>query len=177
MKGEFEARIVLRKLPLSRRSKNALQHLERYDAVLFTSKHAEEFFRKEIRRAAPLRIIRAGARNDLLKRDLKGKRALFPRSALAPADIVRQLRAQGAVVRVILLYTASGAVLLKREKKMLLDGTVKRLYFKSPSGIQGFLRQFRGQQRRRVLSIPARCIGATTAAAARNAGFKKVFIR
>jgi len=179
MKGEFEVRIILEQLPLSRTSVEALRTSDRYDAIVFTSNHARAFFMQELRRrrfALPKRsrIIQVGPRADLLKFDLKNKRVLFPRSAIAPFDVVRALRTRGATVRVIPLYTAKGAPLSQAQKNKLLQGKVKQLYFKSPSGVRGFLGQFRGKGREVVRSIAARCIGATTARAARDAGMKKV---
>jgi uroporphyrinogen-III synthase len=179
MKGEFEVRVALERLPLSRSSAKALRHLERYDTLVFTSKNAEAFFKKELRRKVPahLRVIRVGPRNDLLKFDFKGTHILFPRSELAPSDIVRKLRRKGAVVRVVLLYVPKVAPLSRSQREQLSSGATEQLYFKSPSGIHGLLRQFRGVRRAAILSIRARCIGETTAAAARKAGFKRVFIR
>jgi uroporphyrinogen-III synthase len=181
MKGGFEVRVVLKRLPLSRASVAALKHLDRYDAILFTSKNARRFFMQELRRrrfAPPRsRIIHVGPRRDLMKFHINGKRVLFPRSAIAPSDIVRALRARDTIVRVIPFYTTKGAPLSRAQKDRLLQGKVKRLYFKSPSGIRGLLAQFRGRDREAIRSIPARCIGATTAVAAREAGFKRVFIR
>jgi uroporphyrinogen-III synthase len=179
MKGELEVRVALERLPLSRASVRTLQHLDRYDAVIFTSKNATNFFIQEIRRhrQKPPRIIQVGPRGDLLKVDLRGQRVLFPRSAIAPFDIVRKLRARGTVVRVVALYTAKGVPLSGSQKKRLLNGDIRQLYFKSPSGVQGFVRQFRGKDRVTIFSISARCIGRTTATAARKAGFRKVFIR
>jgi uroporphyrinogen-III synthase len=181
MRGEFEVRVVVKPLPLSRAAVNALQHLERYDVLIFTSKRARAFFEQELqKRGISLprdRVIQVGPRNDLLKKALTGKRILFPRSAIAPSDVIRKLRAIRSIVHVIPLYTAEGKPLSHAEKKRLQQGSVRQLYFKSPSGIHGLIRQFRGSVRTRMLSIPARCIGETTAAAARKAGFKKVFIR
>ena len=108
--------------------------------------------------------------------DLKGKRILFPRSVLAPFDIVRKLRAKGTIVRAFALYTTYGAPLSAAEKKRILGGRIQRLYFKSPSGIHGFLRQFRAGERQRVLALPVRCIGETTAKAARATGFRRVSV-
>lgn len=180
MKGEFGAGITLRRIPLSRASVDALRHIDRYDSVVCTSKHAVSFFEEELRRrrfAPPRsRIVRVGPRNDLLKLDFKGKRILFPRSSLAPFDVVRALRRKGAVVRVIPLYEPKGVPLSRAQKANLLNGTTKQLYFKSPSGIHSLLKQYRGPHRNMVLALPARCIGATTAQAARKAGFKRVFI-
>jgi uroporphyrinogen-III synthase len=181
MKGEFEVRVIVKRLPLSPASVNALRRLDRYDAIIFTSKHARAFFVQELQRrniSLPRdRVIQVGPRNDLLKKALKGKRILFPRSALAPSDVIRKLRALRSTVHVIPLYTAEGKPLSRVEKKRLQERAIEQLYFKSPSGIRGLLRQFRGAAREHILSIPARCIGETTAAAARKAGFKKVFIR
>jgi uroporphyrinogen-III synthase len=181
MKGELEVRVVVKRLPLSPTSVGALRHLERYDVIVFTSKYARAFFEQELqRRGISLprdRVIQVGPRNDLLKKALKGKRILFPRSALAPPEIIRKLRAMRSIVHVIPLYTAEGKPLSSVEKKRLQQGSIEQLYFKSPSGISGFLSQFRGRERTAVLSIPARCIGETTASAARKSGFKKVFIR
>jgi uroporphyrinogen-III synthase len=179
MKGEFEVRVVVKRLPLSRVAIRALQQLERYDVIVFTSKHARIFFEQELRsRGISLprdRVIQVGPRNDLLKKALTGKRILFPRSALAPSDVIRKLRSIHSIVRVVLLYTAEGKPLSHSEKKRLQQGGIQQLYFKSPSGVHGLIRQFRGNARAHILSIPARCIGLTTARAAREAGFVKVF--
>ena len=181
MKREFEVRVIFKQLPLSRASESALQHIERYDVIIFTSKHARAFFEQELRKrgiSLPRdRVIQVGPRNDLLKKALTRKQILFPRSALAPSDVIRKLRTLRSIVRVIPLYSTSGQELSDTQKKRLREGSIEQLYFKSPSGIHGLLRQFRGQARRRILSIPARCIGETTTHAARKAGFKRVFIR
>jgi uroporphyrinogen-III synthase len=180
MKREFEVRLELKKILLSRTSISALRHLERYDAVLLTSRNAKRFFMEELRRRhlkEPRHIIQVGPRNELLTFDLKGKKLLFPRSEFAPADIVRKLRAKGATVRTVPLYTVKRARLSKQEKKLLLSGKITSLYVKSPSGVQGLLRYFRGRERAAVLTIPVRCIGETTALAARSAGFRHVSIR
>lgn len=181
MKSEFEARITLVPLPLSRASIDALRHLGRYDVIVFTSKHAQTYFEKELLRcriALPdrSRIIRVGPRNHLLKLALKGKRILFPRSGAAPFDTIRKLRKIGSRVRVIPLYLPKGVPLTSVQKANLQNGKTKQLYFKSPSGIAGLLKQCHGRLRKAALSIPARCIGDTTAQAARKAGFKRVFI-
>lgn len=179
MSKTFEANIELERLPLTTAAALALQHVDRYDLVVFTSKNAKRFFDDILRErriappsAARIRIV--GPRNDLLKLAARDKRILFPRSSVAPFDIVRKLRARGASVRALALYTTRGAVLQKIEKEKLLRGDYAALYFKSPSGVQGFLRQFTPPQRRMLQLIPARCIGPTTAKAAREAGFAKV---
>ncbi len=179
---ELTVQIAVRRLPLSGASLKALRQASQYDYVVFTSKNARTIFTQELaerRIALPRhsRIIQVGPRADLLKAKLAGKRILFPRSAVAPHDIVRRLRSKGAVVRVVPLYTTNGVPLSCREHESLLSGRIKQFYFKSPSGVLGLLWQLRGHGRQVVLATPARCIGATTAAAARKAGFKKVFIK
>ncbi|HEV3245549.1 MAG TPA: uroporphyrinogen-III synthase [Candidatus Paceibacterota bacterium] len=180
MKSEFEVRIDLKKLPLSRTSVRAMRHLDHYDAVILTSKNAKKFFMQELRQRClprPRRIIQVGPRADLLTFELKGQRILFPRSKIAPFAIVRKLRAKGVTVRVMPLYTVKGVPLSRTEKKQLLSGAIKRLYIKSPSGAEGLLRHFRGKERTVVLSIRVRCIGKTTARTARQTGFRHVSIR
>ena len=182
MARRFEARITLARLPLSPQAVRALRKLKQYDLIVFTSKNARRFFMQALReRRISLpkksRIVQVGPRTDLLKLPVKNKRILFPRSAIAPYDIVRQLRARGASVRVIPLYTARGAPLSRAKKEELLQGKIKKLYFRSPSGITGLLKQFRGSKKKTILAIPAHCIGETTARAARAAGFKKVFAK
>jgi uroporphyrinogen-III synthase len=173
------ARVIFRHLPLSSSSLAAVKNLDRYDLTVFTSKNARRFFLRELRKrgiAAPQHTVTVGPRKDLLKLPLKGKRILFPRSALAPRDIVQSMRSRGATVRVVPLYTAVGKPLTAKERLSLRGGKIKNVYFRSPSGVRGLLRQMRGEQKRRVRALPARCIGETTAAAARAAGFKKVSI-
>jgi uroporphyrinogen-III synthase len=182
MSATLEVKVTVRRLPLSRASVRALRDASHYDYVALTSKNARRLFIQTLRDLgaelpASSRIMRVGPRADLLKFPWRGKRVLFPRSALAPYDIVKRLRARGATVRPIALYTAHGVPLSPAQKKALLAGKIRQLYFRSPSGIDGFLRQFRGRDRKTVLSLPALCIGGTTAQAARKAGFGRVSIK
>lgn len=177
----LEARITVHRLSLSPVSVRALYALSRYDLIVFTSKNARECFARALReRGISLperaRIVHVGPRMDLLAIPVRNTHILFPRSALAPFDIVRRLRARGATVRVLPLYTVSSVPLSLAQKRSLARGKVRQIRFRSPSGVFGFMRQLRKNERRGVCSIPARCIGKTTARAARAAGFKNVFI-
>ena len=179
MTKRFEVQVETKRLPLSHESLQVLRNLDAYDLVIFTSKNARKFFAQELRKrriAFPHRshVIQVGPRKDLLKFPISNKRILFPRSAIAPYDIVRRLRARGAIVRVMPLYTSEGVVLSHQRKELLMRGKVCQLYFKSPSGITGLLRQLKKRERQIIQNIPALCIGKTTARAARRAGFKKV---
>ncbi|MDO8518008.1 MAG: uroporphyrinogen-III synthase [bacterium] len=182
MQKTLEIRVEVHRLPLSRASIVALRNLNRYDLVVCTSKNARKFFAVELkeRRVQPAQrttIIQVGPRRDLLKFPIDNMHILFPRSALAPYDIVRQLRARGAVVRVIPLYTTDSVPLSPPQKESLLRGEVARLAFKSPSGVHGLVGQLEKKEREVVFRIPAQCIGYTTARAAREAGFKKISIK
>ena len=182
MSATLQIKVKVLLLPLSRASIRAIHNLVRYEYVVFTSKNARKLFGQVLRelRLKPLRnyqIIQVGPRADILKFQLRGKRVLFPRSTLAPYDIVRKMRVRGTIVRTIYFYTAHGVQLSGAQRKSLIMGKVKKLYFKSPSGIDGLLRQFRGRERTIILAIPALCIGKTTAQAARRIGFKQVSVK
>lgn len=182
MSKTLEIQVAVRRLPLSRASIVALRNLNRYDLVVCTSKNARKFFmqalqecRVQLARHTP--IVQVGPRRDLLQFPIDNARILFPRSAIAPYDIVRQIRARGATVRVIPLYTTDSVPISRPQKESLLRGEVARLAFKSPSGVQGLIRQLGRKEREVVCHIKAECIGTTTARAAREAGFKKISIK
>jgi uroporphyrinogen-III synthase len=168
-------------LPLTKHALQALRSADTYDHVIFTSKNAEGIFLSKLRKLKSTvdkkMMIRVGPRKELLNLPLQGKRVLFPRSALAPFDIVRKLRKNGVVVRTVRLYTAHGKKLSSHERNALLSHKVDRLYFKSPSGIEGLLRQIPRKERQMVLKIPALCIGETTAKAARRAGWNNIQVK
>jgi uroporphyrinogen-III synthase len=178
----FDVQVITSLLSLSGGALRALHDVGAYDYVIFTSKNAERLFRKKletlhISTQQKLRVLRVGPRSDLLKLPLAGKRVLFPRSNRAPYDIVKKLRQKGVVVHTVKLYTSKGTRLTDKQRQALLTGEVDQLYFKSPSGIAGLLKQFRGKNRAKIKSIPALCIGMTTADAAKEAGWKKVSIK
>ncbi|MEK7156455.1 MAG: uroporphyrinogen-III synthase [Patescibacteria group bacterium] len=192
------------RLPLSRASSQALAHIERYDWILFTSKHAVVFFAKDMRRRRlslsqkshvaavgpetaavlraegfPVHIVpkRFTARdmvNDIP--NVKGLRILFPRSAIAPPDAIRILRKRGARVTVVPLYITTVRPLSRAEKRALLAGSYTRLIFRSPSGVRGLMRQLQSKKKHVVRTISVQCIGPTTKRAAREAGFKHITI-
>lgn len=178
----FEAKIKLRRLPLGARDIRALKNLKLFDALICTSKNAEIFFKQELRARklnipAHVKIIRVGPRKDLLKFNFKNKKILFPRSAKAPADIIKQLRARGAQVTALKLYEPLPVPLKSTERRALVSGDVKEIYFKSSSAIESVLGQLSAPEGRIIKSIAAVCIGTTTAAAARKAGFSKVKVK
>lgn len=179
--ARFKAEIRTKPRALSARDIQALRSIAAYDIVAFTSNRAKEYFDEALRRCRvripkTTTIIHVGPRKDLLRYDTRGKRVLFPRSAIAPADIVQTLRTRGAIVRVIKLYDTYAVPLTRSERASLTNGTVSSLYFKSPSAVQGLLSQLRGKVRQQTLALIAECIGETTATAARKAGFSRIRI-
>jgi uroporphyrinogen-III synthase len=174
----FEVSVEIVPLRLSPSAIRILKQADSYDRIVFTSKNAQEVFDQTLHKLRVAidskKYIRVGPREDLLKLDLCGKRILFPRSALAPFDVIRKLRARGTVVQAVALYTARGTKLSQADKKALLAGKYDTLYFKSPSGIDGFLRQFSSRERSAIKNISTICIGPTTAQAAKKAGFRKI---
>jgi uroporphyrinogen III methyltransferase / synthase len=192
---------------LSAAAKAALRELAKYDWIIFTSKHAVQFFIKalwdgRIKLPAPVKMpriaavgpgtARAAARAHLrvdvtpkrfsgtdlvvklgtMKKALSGKRILFPRSAIAPKETIEALRGQGAQVTLLPLYTVVTAKVPARLMAPVEKSAVDYVIFLSPSGINGFIKNVRNKKL--ALAIPAICIGPTSAAAARTAGFKKI---
>lgn len=179
MSKTLVVRVRTEPLPLSPANISVLRSLERYDLIAFTSKNARRIFSDWLRKQGiilpkTVHILQVGPRSDLLKFKVEGKRILFPRSSVAPYDIVHKLRKRGAVVRVVPLYTAHAIPLTRAERTVLRQGTYSVISFSSPSGVSGFLAQLNREERVIALRLPARCIGPTTARAARAAGFKNV---
>ena len=104
--------------------------------------------------------------------DVQGKRILFPRSQIAPREIIMDLRRAGALVRVVALYTSLPVILTDIQRQRLLVGWYERISFTSPSGVHSLMNQFTKPQLKRIQTIPALCIGPTTKKAAQLAGFR-----
>jgi len=202
MHNILEAKVQTTRLKLSRSDAATYTRLDSYDWILFSSKNAAQYFAEDLKKYkialsdAP-RIAAVGdVTAKVLKRngihiDALSKRAtlkdmvlslgtisnmriLFPRSAVAAKDAIVAMRKKGATVRTIALYTTTPVPLTKNQRNNLLAGKYVALHFKSPSGVCGLLKQFSAPEKRRVLSLEAECIGPTTAAAAKNAGFRSV---
>ena len=202
MSKVFQVPIQVIPLPLSTYSMQALKKADSYDWILFSSTNAVELFvRKFLNRkiCLPYRpqigavgpstaqvLKKVGFKVHIIPKkhtvehlvrslpSISDKRILFPRSILAAHDAVRTLRARGARVRTISLYTTKVLPISHKEITALTLGKYSVLAFRSPSAIEGFLKQLTRAQRTQVYEIPAQCIGPTTASGARNAGFRKV---
>ncbi len=205
MRKILEIHIQVVRENLSPRTVHILARIEKYDWIFFTSKNAVITFAQELKErqiAMPLspNIAAVGPATAQTLRRLKlsvhsipkrftshdlirsiGSIAdmciLFPRSAIANYDVVRELRARGARVSAISLYTSVVKPLPKTTLRALLTGTYTQIIFKSPSAVHGLIKQLSKKERLTVLKISAQCIGPTTARAARSVGFTRVFVK
>ena len=205
MSKELQIQVRVSRLALSPTAARVLGRLDEYDWILFTSQNAVAFFMQELRQMnmrfpKGLRIAAVGPQtagaltllgvvvhvipeqyevSHMLRDlgDVAGKRVLFPRSAIAPPFAVESLRARGASVRVLPLYTAKARVLSRTVKRAIREGHYTKLMFTSPSGVLGFMKQLNKKEKLIVREIAVCCIGPITAQAAQNAGFTVVSIK
>jgi uroporphyrinogen-III synthase len=167
--------------------------LSGYTHVVFTSSHAVDFFMRATSSPIP-RYVQVAARGDVTKEkltsygvaaknfadvtDWQSANVLLPRSQLATDELPQELRDKGAKVTTIALYLT--LYVDERDAKfeeLLAGGKVGCITFTSPSSIAGFGHRLAGSQlTQSALNLPAACIGRTTAAAAKKAGFKNILV-
>ncbi len=104
-----------------------------------------------------------------------GRHVLLVRGDLADSRLGDRLRARGAVVDEAIAYRtveapAASAAALRAALRAGLEGLV----FTSGSTVRGLLALLSPDDRKAVVVLPAFCIGPSTAAAARTAGFVAV---
>jgi uroporphyrinogen-III synthase len=107
--------------------------------------------------------------------DVKDKKVLLPRAALATPLLVELLQKKGAIVTMIPLYNT---ILSKSPNKKFIQlveqNGIAYLTFTSPSTIAGFLNGQSESIRKKVLDLPVIAIGPVTAKAAKENGFKDI---
>lgn len=106
--------------------------------------------------------------------DLTGKRVLLPRSEIARPELPAAIRAAGGIADEVVVYHTLPAQ-PDLEGLAALQSGVDWLTFTSPSTVENFVALAQGHGLE-VLSVPAACIGPTTAEAARKAGFGQVLV-
>ena len=197
--------IRIEQRPLSPSSLVALRDLAGYDYLFFTSTNAVKIFGRllkgsRIKRPRPLQVVAVGrATADACARigfkahfvpkefnvremidglvTLTGKKILFPRSAIAPQETIAALRAKGAIVKAIPLYTSVPIRTDPGSFNEMFTEKMRGIIFMSPSSVAGFAKNLRGAiLRKLVLATQVLVIGPTTAAAAKEAGFKHIII-
>ena len=105
-----------------------------------------------------------------------GDRVLLARADAAGTDLPARLRTRGAVVDEVAAYHTVEAPESARGplRSLFAAGGIGAIVFASGSAIRGLLALLGPVERRAALATPACCIGPTTAAAARDAGFIRV---
>ncbi len=102
-------------------------------------------------------------------------RVLLARADAADGTLPARLRARGAAVEEVVAYhTVEAPEAARRPLRAAFAGGVDAIVFTSGSTVRGLLALLAPAERRAALATPACCIGPTTAAAARAAGFTRV---
>jgi len=168
------------RLPLSKRSRTILRNAASYDHIIFTSPHALHFFIEAGGKLGTKTTAVGRVTGDTVKKlgQLRGKKILLPRSAIAVPDLPRLLRKQGARVTTVPLYTTRAINKHSRAlEKLLIQGRIGVFTFTSPSTVAGLSKRIKKSILvSTVLFLPAVCIGPRTARAARALGFRKVIV-
>lgn len=102
---------------------------------------------------------------------VQGSRALLPQSDLADEQAAEIMRARGAEVSAVVAYRTVIGVGGADVPAMIANGEIDALSFASPSAAQFFRRRCGAPA---ALELPALCLGARTAGAAIDAGFRCV---
>ncbi|MCY4146482.1 MAG: uroporphyrinogen-III synthase [Chloroflexi bacterium] len=103
----------------------------------------------------------------------KAARLLLPQADQADASTAQIFRERGAAVTPVIAYrtvVGSGGIDLGAQ---LAQGDVHALTFASPSAVDYLLQRC---PQPRIFALPAACIGATTAEAARRQGFDRLIV-
>lgn len=183
----------------------AIQKLDSYDGLIFTSVNGVKFFMrrlkekgKDIRELKGLRLYAIGSKTEkavnalginvdvvpesyvaesliesMGKENIKGKKFLLPRAAVAREILPDQLRAQGAVVDVAPAYqtvrpqTDTGELICR-----LKEGTIDAVTFTSSSTVTHFMGLVGADLLPQLKKIAVACIGPVTAKTAEKAGLK-----
>lgn len=181
----------------------AIQRLDSYDGLIFTSVNGVKFFMrrlkekgKDIRELKGLRLYAIGSKTEkavnalginvdvvpesfvaesliesMGKENIKGKKFLLPRAAVARETLPDQLRAQGAEVDVAPAYqtvrpqTDTGELI-----RRLKEGTIDAVTFTSSSTVTHFMGLVGTDLLPQLKKIAVACIGPVTAKTADKAG-------
>lgn len=105
-----------------------------------------------------------------------GDTVFLPRADIADGRLVTALEARGAQVDAVIAYHTDEAPESSREqlRALLAAGNLGAIVFTSGSTVRGLLALLGSAHRDLVRRTLACCIGETTAAAAREAGFERV---
>jgi len=183
----------------------AIQKLDSYDGLIFTSVNGVQFFMrrlkekgKDVRELKGLRLYAIGPKTEkavnalginvdvvpedyvaesllasMGKENIKGKRFLLPRAAVARETLPDQLRAQGATIDVAPAYQT---VRPKTDTSELIrrieEGSIHAVTFTSSSTVTHFMELIGAELKPHLTEVAIACIGPVTAKTAEKAGLK-----
>ncbi len=183
----------------------AIEKLENYDGLIFTSVNGVRFFMqrlkekgKDVRALKGLRLYAIGSKTEkevnmlgisvdgvpeefvaealvdhLVKENVKGKRFLLPRAAVARETLPDQLRERGAEIDVVPAYrtvrpqTDTGELV-----RRLKEGSIHAITFTSSSTVTHFMELIGETLKPQLATVAVACIGPVTAKTAGKAGLK-----
>jgi uroporphyrinogen III methyltransferase/synthase len=184
---------------------NAIQKLDSYDGLIFTSVNGVKFFirrlkekGKDARELKGLRLYAIGPKTEqavnalsinvdvvpedfvaeslidsLGKENIKGKKFLLPRAAVAREILPDQLRAQGATIDVTPAYrTVRPQTDTQELVRRLKEGSIHAVTFTSSSTVTHFMEMIGTELKPQIAKIAVACIGPVTAKTAEKAGLK-----
>lgn len=176
----------------------AIQRLEDYDWVVFTSVNGARFFLEQLgirrERLGCVEVAVVGAATAcFLKKfgvsaaqvpetfladeiltllgNVKHKRFLIPQADRAHQTLSEQLQQRGALVDVVVAYRTQFAPIAPEQRSQLETTPMDVLTFTSGSCAQGVARWFVGKWPKTLTQARVACIGPSTANAARKQGF------
>ena len=183
----------------------AIQKLDSYDGLIFTSVNGVKFFMrrlkekgKDVRELKGLRLYAIGPKTEkavnklginvdvvpedyvaesliasMGKENIKGKRFLLPRAAVARETLPDQLRAQGATLDVAPAYqTICPKTNTDELIRRIQEGSIDAVTFTSSSTVTHFMALVGSELMPQLTKVAIACIGPVTAKTAEKAGLK-----
>ena len=183
----------------------AIQKLDSYDGLIFTSVNGVKFFMrrlkekgKDVRELKGLRLYAIGPKTEkavnalginvdvvpddyvaesliasMGKENIKGKKFLLPRAAVARETLPDQLRAQGATLDVAPAYqTVRPQTNTDELICRIKEGSIHAVTFTSSSTVTHFMKLVGTELKPQLAKVAIACIGPVTAKTAEKAGLK-----
>jgi uroporphyrinogen III methyltransferase / synthase len=111
------------------------------------------------------------------KKELEGKKLLFPGAKEGRGELAEALRSKGAQVEVVTAYETRVPEKSKEELARLKDpSSVDLITFASSSAVKNFYDLLEGEMKEKLLEKPCLCIGPSTQATAKDLGFVDVSV-
>jgi uroporphyrinogen III methyltransferase/synthase len=183
----------------------AIQKLDSYDGLIFTSVNGVKFFMrrlkekgKDVRELKGLRLYAIGSKTEqavnalginvdvvpedyvaeslidsLEKENIKGKKFLLPRAAVARETLPDQLKNRGAEIDVPSAYrTVRPQTDTEELVRRIKEGSIHAVTFTSSSTVTHFMDLIGTELKSQLAKVAIACIGPVTAKTAEKAGLK-----